>query len=377
MHAEKQRRTAGERWKSFAQSALLLVASLVVAFLIGELIVYARYRERIVIFPRYVTDVRYGDYRIRRNVPNARYRHKSVDGTWHFTINGNGFRDTTDYAYEKPEGVLRILVLGDSFTIGYEVEQDETYSAVLERYLERHGVRAEVLNAGMSGASTAEALVFLEHEGVRYEPDIVVLGFYWNDLEDNLKADLFRMEGDALVVHKRVYTPAIRTRKLLNSFWLYRFLSERSYLHNYLNMIATRHFKQALLRENVESIRDYAVDEEAYAEELGRALVSRIREVAHEHGAEFILLDIASKDLEPSFPWRGEADLSKVADHYLDTAPLLREYEGIVDLRMPHGHGHWTPFAHVMAGTALGASIVERLGAAGAPATASGRTDAG
>ena len=82
MHHEKPRRTAGERWKSFAQSTLLLIASLIVAFLIGELIVYLRYGDRIVIFPRYVTDVYYGDYRIRGNVPNARYRHKSVDGTW-------------------------------------------------------------------------------------------------------------------------------------------------------------------------------------------------------------------------------------------------------------------------------------------------------
>jgi hypothetical protein len=349
-----------ERWKSFAQSALLLVASIVVALLIGELIVYARYRDRIVIFPRYVTDVRYGDYRIRRNVPNASYRHKSVDGTWDFSINANGFRDTTDYAYEKPEGVLRVLVLGDSFTIGYEVKQGETYSAVLERYLEKHGVHAEALNAGMSGNSTAEELVFFEQEGVRYDPDFVVLGFYWNDLEDNIKADLFRLEGDTLVVHKRGYTPAIRTRKLLNSFWHYRFLSEHSYLHNYLNMLATRHFKKQLLAENIASIRDEQGDEEAYADALGRALVARIREVAHEHGAELILLDIASWDLKPSFPWRGEEDLSVIADDYVDTAALLKDYEGLTNLRVPHGHGHWTPFAHLVAGIELGRIILER-----------------
>lgn len=361
MSSTARRRSAGERWKGFAQSALLFVASIIVAYLIGELIVYLRYRDRIVIFPRYVSDVRYGDYRIRRNVPNARYRHKSVDGTWRFAINKNGFRDTTDYEYEKPEGVLRVLVLGDSFTIGYEVEQNETYSAVLERYIERHGVRAEVMNAGMSGNSTAEALVFLEHEGVKYEPDVVVLGFYWNDLEDNIKADLFRMEGNDLTAHKMVYAPAIRARNILNSFWLYRYLSEHSYLHNYLNRVATRHFKRSLLEQNVASIRERAgVDEDAYAERLGRALVARMREVAHEHGAEFILLDIASMDLEPSFPWRGDADLSVIADDYVDTVPVLRDYEGMASLRMAHGAGHWTPFAHLMAGVELGRVILER-----------------
>jgi hypothetical protein len=361
MHRRKSRRSARERWKSFAQSALLLVASIVAALLIGELIVYARYRNRIVIFPRYVTDVRYGDYRIRRNIPNARYSHRSVDGTWDFVINGNGFRDTTDYPYEKPEGLVRVLVLGDSFTIGYEVKQDETYSAVLERYLEKHGVRAEVLNTGMSGNSTAEELVFLEQEGVKYEPDFVVLGFYWNDLEDNIKADLFRLEGDTLKAHKRVYAPAIRTRKLLNSFWPYRFLSEHSYLHNYINMLATRHFKRALLEENIAAIRNAEGDENAYSEALGRALVARIRDVAHEHGAELILLDIASWDLKPSFPWKNEEDLSVIADDYVDTAVLLREYEGLTSLRLPHGHGHWTPFAHLVAGVELGRIIIERI----------------
>jgi hypothetical protein len=360
MRGRSRRRSFRERCKGCAQSALLLLASIVVVYLIGELIVYLRYRDRIVIFPRHVTDVRYGDYRIRQNIPNARYRHKSIDGTWSFEINKNGFRDTTDYEYEKPEGILRVLVLGDSFTIGYEVDQDETYSAVLERYLEKHGVRAEVLNAGMSGNSTAEALVFFEHEGVRYEPDVVVLGFYWNDLEDNVKADLFRMDGDTLTVHKRVYVPAIRTQKFLNSFGLYRFLGHRSYLHNYLNTLATRYFKRALFAQNIASVVEQPGDKNTYTEVLGRALVARMRDVAHEHGATFILLDIASWELEPSFPWQGDADLSEIADEYIDSASLLGEYEGMVDLRLPHGHGHWTPFAHLTVGVELGRIILDR-----------------
>jgi lysophospholipase L1-like esterase len=349
------------RLKKLGQSILTLVVALIIVYLIGEALVFALYRDRIAIFPRYVTDVHYGAFHIRGNVPGSHYRHKSADGEWEFFINAQGFRDTTDFTYEKPDGSFRVLVLGDSFTIGYEVGQDETYSAVLERYLEKNGVRAQVMNAGMSGNSTAEALAFLENEGLKYDPDVVVLGFYWNDLQDNIKADLFRLEDGELILNSKEYVPAVRIRNILNSFGLYRWLSEHSYLHNYLNNVATIYFKRRLLRSRREELAqdtDPAVMSQ-YREDLGRELVERMYASVKQHGAQFVLLDIASRDLESSFPWRGPPDEGVVADRYVDTAALLSEYEGLAPLRVVHGDGHWTPFSHVMAAVALGEVIME------------------
>ncbi|MBN2565152.1 MAG: hypothetical protein JXB46_05530 [Candidatus Eisenbacteria bacterium] len=357
------------RLKRFLQALLTLVVTLVVVYLIGEALVFALYRERIAIFPRYVTDVRYDDFHIRGNVPNSHYWHRSADGRWEFLINAQGFRDRRNFSYDKPEGALRVLVLGDSFTIGYEVAQDQTYSAVLERYLAKKGVSAQVLNAGMSGNSTAEALVFLEHEGLKYDPDIVVLGFYWNDLEDNLKSDLYRMEDGRLTLNRKEYVPAIRIRNLLNSFFLYRWLSEHSYLHNYLNNVATVYFKRQLLRSRMEAIEQPATGEptlrqgaespmKAYEIELGRALVERMHAVVNESGADFVLLDIASWELERSFPWREQSDAGRITDVYVDTVPLLSEYDGLIPLRVMHGDGHWTPFSHLIAGMAIGDAIL-------------------
>ena len=67
--------------------------------------------------------------------------------------------------------------MGVSNTQGFEVRQEHTFSAVSERYLRREGTSAEVINAGVSGFSTAEALVLLENEGINDKPDVVVLGF--------------------------------------------------------------------------------------------------------------------------------------------------------------------------------------------------------
>jgi hypothetical protein len=100
-------------------------------------------------FPRHVVGAHFG---LRVNEPNAHYRHKSV---W-FQINAQGMRADRDFAREKPPGLLRIVSLGDSFTVGYEVAAEESFSSVLEAELRKAGLQVEVMNAGVSGYSNAE-----------------------------------------------------------------------------------------------------------------------------------------------------------------------------------------------------------------------------
>ena len=96
--------------------------------------------------------------------------------------NARGLRGSRDYAYERSPGAPRILVLGDSFTFGEEVGDDETYAAQLERMLPG----AEVLNLGVHGYGHDQMLIYLQEEGVRYRPDVVLLGFLPDDMERNL-----------------------------------------------------------------------------------------------------------------------------------------------------------------------------------------------
>jgi len=83
----------------------------------------------------------------------------------------------------KPPGVLRILSLGESSSFGIKVEEDETYAAVLERLLNVPGRprRVEVLNAGVIGWSMAQSVIWLEREGIGFEPDVVLLYHGYND----------------------------------------------------------------------------------------------------------------------------------------------------------------------------------------------------
>ena len=86
-----------------------------------------------------------------------------------------------------------MLVLGDSFTFGTQVHEDETFVSRLGHYLAREtarrgidGHQIETINAGVDGWSTINALAWLKSEDVRYEPDIVILMFYTgNDPGEN------------------------------------------------------------------------------------------------------------------------------------------------------------------------------------------------
>jgi hypothetical protein len=100
-------------------------------------------------------------------------------------INSHGLRDV-EHEYAKPAGVYRVLVLGDSFIEAMHVPLEATFGRRLESELAKSGRRVEVVSAGVSGYGTAGAVLFFEREGVRYDPDLVLLAFYpGNDVGNN------------------------------------------------------------------------------------------------------------------------------------------------------------------------------------------------
>jgi len=93
--------------------------------------------------------------------------------------NRHGHRDE-EVSLEKPSGVFRILVLGDSFTVGANVRQEEAYPQVLERLLnaEARGRRYEVVNTAVGGWEPFQYAQYYEYYGRRFTPDLVLVGFF-------------------------------------------------------------------------------------------------------------------------------------------------------------------------------------------------------
>ena len=95
---------------------------------------------------------------------------------WTARINSDGFRGP-ERSHDWPDGEpYRILCLGDSVTYGFNVGQDATYPARLERMLSRKhpGRRFEVINAGVPGWSWVQGAAFLLRDGLALRPDLIV-----------------------------------------------------------------------------------------------------------------------------------------------------------------------------------------------------------
>ena len=104
-----------------------------------------------------------------------------VDGV-RYKVNSKGLRDY-EYFMEKPEGVFRIAVMGDSVTWGY-TEMENTYPKILEKELKRiyRNRKFEILNFGIQGIDLQHHLGLLREKVVQYKPDLVVLGYCLNDI---------------------------------------------------------------------------------------------------------------------------------------------------------------------------------------------------
>lgn len=167
--------------------------------------------------------------------PHPQFGHFHVPGRsgWQRTaeyhsfisINSKGLRDV-ERPYAKPDGTFRILMLGDSFVEGLQVDQHQTLPAQLEALLNRHTrTPVEVINAGVSRYGTDNAVLFLEHEGMRYELDLVIYAFYPNDVTDNIDNDLFRLIHGELARQPTSITLAERMRLILYDYsYFYRFV---------------------------------------------------------------------------------------------------------------------------------------------------------
>ena len=98
-------------------------------------------------------------------------------------IGPHGFR-ASDFPAVKPAGVLRIACTGDSMTFGRGVDDDETWPAELQRALEQaQKSPVEVWNCGVEGTDTEDYVGMVRDFILRYDPDVVLLGYYINDVE--------------------------------------------------------------------------------------------------------------------------------------------------------------------------------------------------
>ena len=121
-------------------------------------------------------------YRFKPN-STSYYHNKNIPAI----VNSRGHRDD-EITFEKGDDVFRILVLGDSFTVGSNILQEEAYPQILEDLLNKESKRRyEVVNAGVGGWEPFQYAQYYLHYGKEFNSDLILIGFFvGNDTYNHL-----------------------------------------------------------------------------------------------------------------------------------------------------------------------------------------------
>jgi hypothetical protein len=279
------------------------------------------------------------------------------------TVNARGYRGSL-HADTPAPGARRVVMLGDSITFGSGVGDDQTFSALLDARPE-----LEVLNLGVDGYGTDQALIRLEREGLGFHPHVVVLNFcVRNDYFDNAlpvalydgrsPKPYFTLGGEGLVLHDEHLRLSRRQRVAIA-------LMERSFLVNALLSLGGRKDEAVGAGRDEEDWgerRNQVRSDFPRAAEITRRLILEMQGRSADAGAQFVVLVHPDRRA-----WSGDASLvTPLTSGGLGRTPLVlmqgeyesrrHSFEEIALDRL----GHLSPNGHrVAAGIVL--SVINSL----------------
>jgi len=125
--------------------------------------------------------------------------HQTEEYSVRYTCNAQGFRDPDEYAQVAGPGIFRYLAMGDSFTFGNGVADNETWPNVLEALMrDDSGSKVEVMNAAYACSFSPDAYaLYYRREGRKFGARVVLVAvFVYNDIDDIRNNDWFDVGPD-------------------------------------------------------------------------------------------------------------------------------------------------------------------------------------
>ena len=166
------------RWKRL----LKLIYGLVTCLVLGEIaIAFINPLQEVLQRDLILQDQQLG-FRLVSN-----YRGRMSNSGIPVRTNSWGLRDREYGA--KSEDKFRVYALGDSMVFGFGVKVEDTFPRFLEKDLqEKHGRPVEVINGGVPGYGTMQALELLKTTVDTVKPDLITISIaIFNDIVDNIK----------------------------------------------------------------------------------------------------------------------------------------------------------------------------------------------
>jgi lysophospholipase L1-like esterase len=234
------------------------------------------------------------------------------EGRAFLRINSVGMHDR-EHPVAKPEGVYRIVVLGDSYSEAKQVPIDSTYWFLLPSHLARCGFQAgktaEALNFSVSGYGTAQELILLRVLAARYQPDLVLLQFTGsNDVRNNSRSlepgknrPFFVLNADGRLELDDSFASQPGFRRVVSPVWrAYRGVARYSRLVQLVRAATHRPKTQQLATQT--AIAEAGLDEAELspprdprwedAWRVTEALIAEVRNEAARHGARTLVMTV-------------------------------------------------------------------------------------
>jgi lysophospholipase L1-like esterase len=141
------------------------------------------------------------------------------NSTWELSLNSEGFRDN-EFPETKGSSSFRIICMGDSWTFGANVDQEQAYPQQLRALLKQKfpAAELEVFNLGVLGYSSYQVLELLKRKAIDIDPDVVIIGAAWNDATKQQYYDKDVPE------QKQKFTKMSKSNRVLNKIESYKLL---------------------------------------------------------------------------------------------------------------------------------------------------------
>ncbi|MBI4451962.1 SGNH/GDSL hydrolase family protein [Candidatus Woesearchaeota archaeon] len=224
-------------------------------------------------------------------------------------LNDEGYRDLNHQLMKR--NVYRIAVLGDSFTFGTGIENMEsTYPKILQTKLNAKArtIKYGVFNFGKEGVDTEYEIKILQQYALKYNPDIIIVGYVLNDFRD----------------------AASQNKRNFYLFWADKYIERKSYLYSLIKKSGVN------LLESIGVIKSYqkAIAESFYSDknkEINRAYILEMDKIAKNNNATLVVVAIPFIYNLDDYPFSHAHEFLKdtAAQNrilYLDTLPQLSKF---------------------------------------------------
>jgi hypothetical protein len=296
--------------------------------------------------------------------------------TFRYSNNSLGWRGSREYRPEKSAS-YRVLVLGDSFTYGIGVNDDQTFAARMENHLAAEHLDVEVMNAGCPGKGTDYALKVFQRLGRKFHPDLTVLCFFCNDFQDNERGEYYNIgkSGDLVVNPQNCHRGGVKT--VLAHLPGYNWLISWSQAANLVKQAGVQWLVQGATPGKAEPapglVVSYQRDAEGYANQANTQITAiyleQLQAAVQQAGGALMIcyIPISQEVNEFRRTQRVSADEAAVGRlaaalglQFWSLPPLLARAGQPLE-RFYYQEGHWTAAAHELAAQYLSGPVQGRL----------------